>query len=197
MKLLETICIKHGAPQNLCYHQSRLDRSYRQLFGGNCPFELYQILSASELSEVARIKCSIIISRDEIEEVKHSVYSVPEITRLRIVDSEIDYSHKYADRSELTKLKNSHSSNDEILIEKNGLLSDTSFTNVCFLKKGKWFTPRKPLLHGTKRQILLDKGKLSAIDIKREEIAEYECVSLINAMLDLSEIVIPVSNIDK
>lgn len=195
MKLLETICIKFGSPQNLAYHQSRLERSYRQIFGCDCPFALAEILKTLVLPEIVRLKCSIIISKDEIEEVQHSAYTFPQITSLKIVDSEIDYSHKYADRTELNRLKNISSSHDEILIEKNGFVSDTSFTNVCFRKRGQWFTPSKPLLLGTKRQKLLDAGELIEINIAREDIGKYESVSLINAMLDLGEINIPTDQI--
>ena len=49
---------------------------------------------------------------------------------------------------------------DDILIVKNGLLTDTSIANIALYDGNDWYTPLHPLLKGTKRAELLDKGVL-------------------------------------
>ena len=73
---------------------------------------------------------------------------------------------------------------DDILIVKNGLVTDTSFSNVAFLDGSRWLTPEHPLLEGTKRAKLLEAGILAEADIRPEEIYRFKKVRLINAMMD-------------
>jgi 4-amino-4-deoxychorismate lyase len=54
---------------------------------------------------------------------------------------------------------------------------------VVFKKSGTWFTPESPLLPGTMRQRLLDKGLIKTEMIRKEDIETFECFKLINAML--------------
>jgi 4-amino-4-deoxychorismate lyase len=51
------------------------------------------------------------------------------------------------------------------------------------------------LLNGVKRQALLASGVLIEKTITIDDLAQYECVSLINAMLDPGEVVVPITNI--
>ena len=44
---------------------------------------------------------------------------------------------------------------DDIIIVKNGLVTDSFYANLAFLKNGIWFTPETPLLLGVQRQFLL------------------------------------------
>ena len=83
----------------------------------------------------------------------------------------------------------------DILIVKNGFITDTSFSNIIFLKCGRWYTPNTPLLKGTKRAKLLDLGLINERSIRPEEMGNYEKVGLINAMLELGEVVLAVENI--
>ncbi|HON17298.1 MAG TPA: chorismate-binding protein, partial [Spirochaetota bacterium] len=67
--------------------------------------------------------------------------------------------------------------------------------NIAFYDGEKWLTPTKPLLYGTKREYLLEEGKIVEEEISTRDIKFFYKVSLINAMLDLEEIAIPVLNI--
>ena len=66
---------------------------------------------------------------------------------------------------------------------------------LAFFKEGKWYTPKSYLLNGIKRQYLISTGQLSETTILQADIYEFEKVSLINAMLDLSDLEIPTSAI--
>ncbi|MEQ8809522.1 MAG: aminotransferase class IV, partial [Imperialibacter sp.] len=78
---------------------------------------------------------------------------------------------------------------------RNGLLTDCSYTNVCFWDGSKWHTPSEPLLAGTKRASLLEKGLISERKIVVNDIKYFESVTLINAMLEPGIIVLPVSQL--
>lgn len=56
-------------------------------------------------------------------------------------------------------------------------------------------TPRHPLLTGTKRAALLDKGMIQKADITLEELRNANKVSLFNAMIDFGEIEIAIENV--
>jgi len=106
-----------------------------------------------------------------------------EISSLRIVPSDIDYSFKYADRTALEALLASNKDVDEVIIEKNGYLTDTTITNIAFYNGRDWFTPEVPLLKGTMRAKLINQGFLKTKNIKREDLGEYTKVALMNAMI--------------
>jgi len=72
---------------------------------------------------------------------------------------------------------------DEIIIEQNGYLTDTTIANIAFYDGERWITPAKPLLKGTMRAKLLDEGLLHEKEIKKEDLKNYSQVALINAMI--------------
>ena len=85
------------------------------------------------------------------------------------------------------------------LIVRDGWVTDTSFTNVVFEDVvGGLYTPDTYLLEGTRRQGLLDAGKIQACPIRVEDIGHFQRVLLVNAMIGLEdEISVPVVNIMK
>jgi 4-amino-4-deoxychorismate lyase len=104
-----------------------------------------------------------------------------------VQDDEIDYSYKYTDRSRLDSLRKPpiNSGDSDVLIVKNGLVTDTSFANIAFSDGKKWYTPDSPLLKGTKRALYLTNGTLTERRIRPADISGFTRARLINAMLDL------------
>lgn len=127
-----------------------------------------------------------------------SEYHIKPIRSLRLVTHDtIDYSHKSTDRSELNELYQQRGDAEDILIVKNGLITDTWYANVALLKRGQWYTPASPLLKGTKRAQLIHDGKLVEADITPDKLNDYSQISIINAMIDLGDLVIPISAIQQ
>ena len=126
-----------------------------------------------------------------------SPYIRKNIETLAIVESNtVDYTWKSTNRDELTLLRAQATSYaDEVIIIKNGYVTDTSYTNICFFDGKEWFTPDTPLLRGTMRKFLLDKGVIRETKIQKTDIRHFQKVSLINAMMELGEIIIPTENI--
>jgi 4-amino-4-deoxychorismate lyase len=83
----------------------------------------------------------------------------------------------------------------DILIVKNGLITDTSYSNVILYDGKEWFTPKSFILNGVKRQFLLNTGKIKEIKITLNDLKIFEKISLINAMLEPQDIEIGIENI--
>jgi 4-amino-4-deoxychorismate lyase len=127
-------------------------------------------------------RCRILYHKT-IHTIDYIPYLPKEIHRLKIVSSNISYSYKYADRTPLNDLLEKEKHYDEVIIEKEGLLTDTTIANIAFYDGEQWVTPAKPLLEGTMRAKLLDEGYLYKKEIKREDLKAYRRVALMNSML--------------
>jgi len=84
---------------------------------------------------------------------------------------------------------------DDIIIAKDGMLTDSSYSNIALLQNGKWYTPTTCLLKGTRREQLIDQGRLVEREISVDDIGKYESVCLINAMMGLGQLRINSSQI--
>jgi 4-amino-4-deoxychorismate lyase len=92
----------------------------------------------------------------------------------------------WADRKKLQELFGMRGECDGILIIKEGLVTDTSFSNIALLAgDGQWVTPAPPLLPGTMRQSLLDRGRLKEKKVRLEDASLYREARMINCMMDL------------
>ena len=106
-----------------------------------------------------------------------------------------DYSFKFEDRKEFEKMINKAKAS-EIIIVKNNHITDTSFSNLLFLKGKEWFTPTTYLLNGVQRTHLLKNKKIKEAEITLQNITEYSHFQLINAMNDFDDMFIyPISKI--
>jgi 4-amino-4-deoxychorismate lyase len=193
-QLLESIYLNNGKFRNLDYHQERMNKSSQTLFGTNSP-ELVvslanKIIPSSGLFKV-RISYDTIIRSIELVE-----YQIKPITSLKLVyDNQISYDHKFSDRVRVEKLLEQRKDADEILIVKNGLITDASYANIIFKKENRWFTPNTYLLNGVMRQALLNNKSIEVADINQINFREYESCKLINAMLGINASEIPVEAI--
>ena len=141
----------------------------------------FQIANLKELEGL--FKCRIIYSK-QIEKIEFIPYRLPEIQSLKMVfDDEIDYAHKYFDRNQLNKHFSQKENCDDILIVKNGLLTDTSFANILFFNGKQWLTPSGPLLKGTQRRFLLEREQIVTADIRPADLKSFQKARLINAMI--------------
>ena len=164
-QFIETIRIEKGNACNLFYHNRRLNE-VRRYFRPECaPLQLEDYLHLS--ADMNGVKCRVVYTEEGITEVSYSLYEMRLVRSLRMVCSDtIDYSFKSTDRRKLNSLFQIRQDKDDILIVKNGLLTDTSIANIALYDGNDWYTPLHPLLKGTKRAELLDKGVLKEKEIK-------------------------------
>lgn len=176
---VETIWIRNGRVQNLRYHQARFDNTRRDHYESAPPISLSTLINRHH--PYTDIKCRIIYT-DTIQDIQYSPYEWRPIRTLAIVEhNTITYPHKSLHRPELDALFSNRGSADEILIVKNGLFTDAYYYNLVFQNDNGLFTPKTPLLPGTMRQKLIDKGIIQPMDISIDDLSKYHSIHLINA----------------
>lgn len=191
----EVIKICNGKIFNLPGHIERMNFTLQSFFGSTIPFSLKDDDIPLEFRE-GLVKCRIVYSLENLE-IEYSHYIFREINSLKIIhDNSINYSFKYADRTAFEKLMAQKENCDDILVVKNGFVTDTSFTNVVFESNKGLFTPSTYLLPGTKRQTLLKERVIKEKVIRIEDIEDYRKLYLINAMMGIEDnISIPISSL--
>jgi 4-amino-4-deoxychorismate lyase len=194
-RLIESIRLENGKFHNLSYHEQRMNRSLRAVFGATVPFGVEKFLQKFPLPDDGLFKCRLLYD-DQTQEVEFVPYVAKIVRTVRTIeDNTIVYEHKFEDRSWLEKLFAMRGDCDEIIIIRNGEVTDSANANLVFKKDGNWYTPQSFLLGGTMRQSLLDSGKIRSIPIRKEELHSFESFKLINAMIGFSGPDLVVENI--
>ncbi|MGL5683856.1 MAG: aminotransferase class IV [Marinifilaceae bacterium] len=188
LEFVETIKIKDGKVCNYAGHLRRAEQTMRH-WQLPVSFPAEQVLLQHNPYPHGVVKCRVLYGINEWM-VEYDLYSIRPIKSLKLIeDNTIDYSFKYANRKPLNDLVAMKGNADEILIVKNGYITDTSYTNVVFRKDNQLYTPFSYLLNGTKRQHLIAEGIITEIEIKADDIALFDTVILINAMIDIEDLV--------
>lgn len=177
--LLETIRIEGGEIANLSYHQARCDKSRQKLFNTSDTLDLFSIINPPQ---TGLYRCRILYA-EALHSIEYIPYTPKKIEKLKIIPSNIQYDLKYANRDALNALLETNKDVDEVIIEKDGCLTDTTISNIAFFDGQAWFTPDNPLLEGTMRAKLIDNGVLHTKEIRKETLSNYSQVALINAMI--------------
>jgi len=194
-RLLETIHIKDGKNCNLSFHNKRLNQARKELFLQTDEIDLDDYIHVPSHLYKGSIKCRVLYTK-VIERIEYQPYTPRAIKSLKLIHNDhISYRFKSENRNELTELYNQRGSSDDILIVKNGLLTDSYHCNIALLKEGVWFTPKEPLLQGTKREELLAMDNIREAHIHVDSIHEYKSIRLFNAMLSFGQIELPTSAI--
>ena len=177
--LLETIRVENGEALHLDYHNKRLNRSRTELFRSDDALDLKHYITPPD-KELYR--CRVLYDRG-IRKIEYLPYHPKAIKRISLVESDIGYPYKYADRNLFHSLLAASPQSDEVLIVREGSLTDTTIANIAFLENGRWVTPDKPLLRGTTRERLVHEGFLMPKAIRKEEISNFHGFALMNAMI--------------
>ena len=193
-RLFETIRICDGEPCNLSLHEKRLNSSRQKLFGSTGAITLADHIRVPDDCRTGIYRCRVIYE-ESIISTEFIPYLPATVRTLKIVHAdEIDYSLKYLDRTCLTRLIDREVA-DDVLIVKNGCVTDTSYSNIVFTDGRKWVTPDTPLLRGTMREKLLREGAMEEHRITLSEIDSFTHFRLINAMLGFEAPLLPIKNI--
>lgn len=182
-RLIETLKVKNGKLFNVAYHNYRMNTARQKLF--NCTDEI-DLGKAIPLKRPGKglVKCRVLYDQ-KVREIHFIPYAFPIIRSLQlVVDDTVEYAFKYANRQKLKVLFDQRRGSDDVLIIKNGQVTDSYFCNLVFEKSGTLFTPAACLLKGTKRQRLLDTGRVKETVILPEDIPKFNKVYLVNAMID-------------
>jgi len=194
-QLVESIKLKDGVIQNLEYHQMRMNRSMDELFPKREKINLATVISIPDNFASGIFKVRVLYG-NSVQKIEIEPYTFRTIQSLKVVHHEsVDYHLKYTDRQILQELFAQRENYDDIIIVKNGLVTDSFAANLFFFDGETWFTPNSPLLKGTKRQLLIDQGFVFEKKIRLEDIRSYQKIGLINAMIGFEEM--PMIEIEK
>jgi 4-amino-4-deoxychorismate lyase len=187
MSLLETIKVKNRQLQNIDWHNLRLNYSRQILFGATTAWDLTQMIEIPNTLSNGVYKCRVTYD-EQLQKVEFEVYPPKAIQTLKICHSNtIDYAFKYANRNALTDLFQQKANCDDVLIVKNGWVTDTSYCNIAFGDGQKWFTPQNPLLKGTHRAFLLHQGTIQTKNIHINDLRRFQYFKVFNAMMHWEE----------
>lgn len=185
-RLLETIRLEKGELKNVFYHNLRMNASRAELFKTSDRIDLEKEIIVPETLKSGSYRCRILYGR-EIARVEFLPLSARSFRRLRIVhDDLIDYHLKFADRSRLNELYSRRANADEVIIIRNGLVTDCTIGNLVFDDGNGWLTPSGPLLKGTQRQILLDRKLIRETEIREKDLSRFLQAGIINVFFDLT-----------
>lgn len=181
MSCFETIKVENGKLLNLKYHQQRVDYT-RKFLGFNDKLELKE--HNFNLAQKGEFRLRVDYAK-EIKSFTCKEFTCREFKEFMIIESDIEYDYKYANRNELDALKVDEK---EIIIVKNGLLTDTTIANIALYVNGVWLTPKTPLLQGTTRARLIENGFLKCEDLTIEDLKKAENFAIMNALIDFKVI---------
>ncbi|MCB0551188.1 MAG: aminotransferase class IV [Phaeodactylibacter sp.] len=184
--LLETIRCERGELQNLEWHQERAGRSCRALFGTAGSVDLQQIVVPREADQ-GLFKCRVLYDT-RIRKAEFTPYAIRPVRKLMLIRADkLEYTYKLANRTEIQNFFARRGTADDILLVKNGCITDTSYANIALFDGSSWYTPSNPLLEGTRRASLLAAGILSPAKIPPHTLGDFQEIRLINAMMGLEE----------
>ncbi|MEV9476267.1 aminotransferase class IV family protein [Aliarcobacter butzleri] len=180
IKYFETIKCEDFEVFNLDYHQKRVANT----IGLNINLQEYINPISEEL-----LRCKLIYDENGVVDVLYFPYKKREIKSFKIIfDNEIEYSKKYLNRAKLDELYEKRDDCDEVIIIKNGIVTDTTIANIAIFYENLWITSKNCLLGGTTRARLLEEKELFEKDITLDMLKNASKVALMNAMIGFDEI---------
>ena len=184
---LESVRLQDGVLRNLEYHQDRFERTRREVLRCWDHPLLSEFIHVPGKNTEGIFKCRVHYGK-EIGKIEIESYSRKTIRTLKLVFSDsISYGYKYLDRGELERLYDMRGGCDDILVVKNGMITDSFYANVALWDGRTWYTPNAPLLPGTMRARLLQKGTLRERSIRTGDLSLFTRIRLVNALNSLEE----------
>ena len=183
--LVESIKAEDGEFFLLNYHQDRLERSFLGFFNRPCPWRLKDLLPTIPNQGLFKVR---FLYNESVHSVEMLPYVPKETKSLQLVEiGEYRYPYKWTDRSFINAAYAKRGDCDDILMTREGLLTDTSYANIVLFDGSKWVTPAIPLFEGVQRSCLLDHSIIQPASIAITDLSHYQGFQLINAMNPFNE----------
>jgi len=164
-----------------------MDRVRRVLFPKTPVIKLEKILGKLDLPGNGLYKLRLEYNNKVIKS-EIVPYNVRPINSIRIVSADdVRYGKKFADRVGIRHCLEKKGGCDDILMIQRGHVTDTSYANVALFDGKHWYTPAWPLLRGTRREYLLEKGIIRPSVIRERDLPNFQSLRLMNAMLPWEE----------
>jgi 4-amino-4-deoxychorismate lyase len=185
--LFESVGILNGQVQNGHYHELRFNKSYTEHYGNEPDYLLFEGIKLPKLDGSLKYKLRICYNKTNTSwTISEYLNSVP--NSLKVVhDDNASYPMKYADRNHLNRLYEKRGESDDVLIIKNGHITDATYSNILFTDGIQIVTPLTPLLKGTCRAKLIIENKILETPITLDSIHQFHNFQLVNALNDFDK----------
>ena len=194
-RFVESIKLKDGVFYRLKYHQERVNKAFDAFFSEEEPISVFDTLNEYAIPGEGTYKCRIVYDSDVLS-VEFAPYIRREIHTLKLVETELESSaFKSEDRAGFNAAFAQRGDCDDVLLVRNGLLTDSSYSNIALFNGTDWFTPRLPLIYGVNRTELLEESKLLEKDISIDSLKDFQQIALFNAMIEFGEIILDIDRI--
>ena len=194
-RFVESIQLKAGQFKRLELHQVRLQKALAESYPNVKMIELAESLKNTYFPTEGLFKCRVVYD-SEIRLIEFAPYIRREIRSLKLVETKLESrAYKLEDRSGLNAAFAQRDDCDDVLLVRDGLLTDTSYCNIALYDGESWFTPGIPLVYGVNRAELLAEGKLIKKDITVTDLKNYRQIALFNAMIEFGELVLDIGKI--
>jgi 4-amino-4-deoxychorismate lyase len=192
---VESIKLKDGVFYRLKLHQERVNKAFAICYPTEEPINIVENLFQTVFPQEGIYKCHIVYDI-YVQLLEFVPYVRREIRSLKLVETKLESrAYKLEDRSGLNAAFAQRDDCDDVLLVKNGLLTDTSYCNVALYDGENWITPRIPLLYGVNRAQLLAEGKLIEKDITNVDLKNYHQITLFNALIEFGEIILDIASV--
>lgn len=166
-----------------------MNRCFTSFCQGKIPPDLFGFLSQFNVPKYGLYKCRVLYDKDVIMSPEFVEYNLRSIQTLKLISAEIESKeYKPSNRDDFNKLHNLRGNCDDVLILRNGFISDTSYSNVALFDGSKWITPESPLIFGTNRAFLIDNNEIIEGEIHLSDLPKFKKIRLFNAMIEFGEI---------
>jgi 4-amino-4-deoxychorismate lyase len=180
----ESIKLEDGQFFNLELHEKRMKNTVKNVFKKEISFDLKSEFNklTFEISGLFKVKVMYDLG---LKNISIEPYALKNHNKIILLDrEELNYTYKNVIRKSLDFDKTV--ADDAIFIVR-GSLSDATYSNIALHDGNEWFTPKKCLLKGVKREYLFENRKIKIRDIKIDEIEQFSKIAFINAMRDFEK----------
>ena len=193
--LFESICIQNGKILNSKWHEKRFQKAYLKYFGKSPYFKLLNEINIPKEFKKGNVKLRVLYG-EKGREIQFEIYKHLKINTIRLVHtSNLNYPLKLIQRGNLNTLFERRGNCDDVIIVRDGQITDSSYANLIFFDGREWITPKYPLLEGTCRARLLANGQIKTANLGIKELKAFKGFKLINAMRDINQELIPIDKI--
>lgn len=188
-RFLETMYYDGSGIRNLDLHLERIQSSLIYSSGGvlsgvgnSMLIQIKEILRSFQISGQAQ-RVRVLYDENGLDiEASPLMIQYPTTFRCVDVDHNFDYSYKFADRQVLNEAFLKRNGKEDVILIRDGWVTDTSKANLAFRKNDKWYTPYFPLLAGTTWKKLVSEQSLLPRPIHVDHIALFDVVRTFNAL---------------
>jgi 4-amino-4-deoxychorismate lyase len=183
-QFFESIKLENGKFYLLDLHKKRMQNTVKNVFKKEVVFDLEQELIKNDYEKKGLFKVKVVYDLS-IKNIAIEPYSIKNHDKIVFLHrEELKYTYKNVIRKSLEF--NKKLSDDAIFVI-NDSLTDSSYGNLALFDGTDWYTPKKCLLKGVKREYLFYTNKLKIKDIKLSEMLQYSQIAFINAMRDFEK----------